>query len=95
LPGELYQSSRDLRKARLERIYKMRNMVNIGVVPDTADIKIADENKKLTLILYFIDPCICSDWILMKRELPMLMILDFFFNSMGFSLVFQNQFIKR
>lgn len=45
---------RNLRKSK-GREYIEENIVNIGVISDTADIKIANDNDKLTLILYFID----------------------------------------
>lgn len=45
---------RNLRKSK-GREYINENIVNIGVISDTADIKIANDNDKLTLILYFID----------------------------------------
>ena len=45
---------RNLRKSK-GREYIEENIVNIGVISDTSDIKIANDNDKLTLILYFID----------------------------------------
>jgi len=45
---------RNLRKSK-GREYIDQNIVNVGVISDTADIKIAEENKRLTLIIYFID----------------------------------------
>lgn len=45
---------RNLRKSN-GREHIEENIVNIGVISDTADIKIANDNDKLTLILYFID----------------------------------------
>lgn len=45
---------RNLRKSK-GREYIEENIVNIGVISDTADINIANDNDKLTLILYFID----------------------------------------
>lgn len=45
---------RNLRKSK-GREYIEENIVNIGVISDTADIKIANDDDSLTLILYFID----------------------------------------
>jgi len=45
---------RNLRKSK-GREHIDKNIVNIGVISDTADIQIANDNDKLTLILYFID----------------------------------------
>ncbi|WP_417236548.1 Z1 domain-containing protein [Bizionia paragorgiae] len=45
---------RNLRRSK-GREHIEKNIVNIGVISDTADIKIANDNDKLTLILYFID----------------------------------------
>lgn len=45
---------RNLRKSKGKE-HIQENIVNIGVISDTADIKIANDNDKLTLILYFLD----------------------------------------
>jgi hypothetical protein len=45
---------RNLRKSK-GREFIDENIVNVGVISDTADIKIAEENERLTLIIYFID----------------------------------------
>lgn len=45
---------RNLRKSKGKE-YINENIVNIGVISDTADIKIAEDNDRITLILYFID----------------------------------------
>jgi hypothetical protein len=65
--------------------YINENIVNIGVISDTSDIKIVDENKQLTLILYFIDQNRSnvfnqSDHTFKSDELN--------FNPLGFTIVF-------
>ncbi|MBD0824444.1 Z1 domain-containing protein [Aestuariibaculum marinum] len=45
---------RNLRRSK-GREYIAENIVNVGVISDTADIKMAEDNDTLTLILYFID----------------------------------------
>ncbi len=45
---------RNKRKSKGDQ-YISENIVNLGVISDTSDIKIADDTGKLTLILYFID----------------------------------------
>lgn len=45
---------RNKRKSKGDQ-YISENIVNLGVISDTSDIKIADEKGNLTLILYFID----------------------------------------
>lgn len=45
---------RNLRRSKGKE-YIEQNIINLGVISDTSDIKIANEHNKLTLILYFID----------------------------------------
>ncbi|WP_339844751.1 Z1 domain-containing protein [uncultured Dokdonia sp.] len=47
-------AKRNLRKSKGKE-HIQENIVNIGVISDTADVKIANDNDKLTLILYFLD----------------------------------------
>lgn len=75
---------RNLRKSKGKQFLN-QNIVNIGVISDTADIKIADENDKLTLILYFIDKN-NSDAFNHTDEKYNAEDLDF--NPMGFTIVF-------
>lgn len=51
---EIIPVKRNLRKNKGTE-YINENIVNLGVISDTTDIKIADDNGRLTLILYFID----------------------------------------
>lgn len=75
---------RNLRKSK-GRKYISKNIVNIGVISDTSDIKIAEENDRLALILYFID----------KENSDAFNLSDdnyqadqFEFNPVGFTIVF-------
>lgn len=75
---------RNLRKSKgKEHIQK--NIVNIGVISDTADIKIANDNNKLTLILYFLDK-IHSDAFNQSDENYVAEKLNF--NPLGFTVAF-------
>jgi hypothetical protein len=75
---------RNLRKSKGKE-YIHENIVNIGVISDTADIGIAEDNDKLTLILYFIDRAnsdafSISDELFSSTELKI--------NPLGFTIVF-------
>ncbi|MEI6310973.1 MAG: Z1 domain-containing protein [Bacteroidota bacterium] len=75
---------RNLRKSKgSEYIY--HNIVNIGVISDTTDIKIAEDNNRLTLILYFIDKN-NSDAFNQSDENYKKENLDF--NPLGFAIAF-------
>lgn len=75
---------RNLRRSKGKE-YINENIVNIGVISDTADIKIADDNENLTLILYFIDKE-NSDAFSQTDE--RYTAEDLHFNPLGFTLVF-------
>lgn len=75
---------RNLRRSKGKE-YINENIVNIGVISDTADIKIADENENLTLILYFIDK-VNSD--AFNQTDGQYVAEDLHFNPIGFTLVF-------
>jgi hypothetical protein len=75
---------RNLRKSKGKE-YITENIVNIGVISDTADIGIAEDNQKLTLIMYFIDRA-NSDAFSISDELFLSDELEI--NPLGFTIVF-------
>ena len=75
---------RNLRRSKGKE-YIDENIVNIGVISDTADIKIADENETLTLILYFIDK---ENSDAFNQTDKKYIAENLHFNPIGFTLVF-------
>jgi hypothetical protein len=75
---------RNLRKSKGKE-YIMENIVNVGVISDTTDIKIAEENKRLTLILYFIDRLNSDAFNISDEKYN---ADDLKINPLGFTLVF-------
>lgn len=75
---------RNKRKSKGD-LYISENIVNLGVISDTSDIKIADDTGKLTLILYFIDHKL-SDGFNLSDQLFDASLINF--NPLGFTILF-------
>ena len=75
---------RNFRTSKGEQ-YIDENIVNIGVISDTSDIRIADDSERLTLILYFIDHKRSN---VFNKSNTLFNSKDLDFNPLGFTIVF-------
>lgn len=65
--------------------YIEQNIVNIGVISDTSDIKISNDQNKLTLILYFVDKNNSNGFNQSDTNYDS---AELFFNPLGFAISF-------